>query len=303
MGNPDFAIPTLKAIIQSNHELIGVVSNPPKHMGRGRTLSHTSVGKFSRDNDLTLFEPQSLKSIELKNQLIDLKPDVFVVVAYKILPEDIINIPQFGSLNLHASMLPKYRGAGPIQWALMNGDKTTGVTIFQIKASVDTGDILMQKEINILEEDNMLSLGKRLCTHGADLMINVLNKIETNEQVNGLVQDSRLATPAPKIKKDMTIINWNWESKKIHNWIRGLAPYPGMSTIYCGKRLRIFKTSFESSEVMIPGIILEAQDDRLLIATGEGLLRIYELQIEGKKKMHVSDFLRGNKVKIGERLG
>ena len=303
MGNPDFAIPTLEAIIQSNHELIGVVSNPPKHMGRGRTLSHTSVGKFSRDNDLTLFEPQSLKSIELKNQLIDLKPDVFVVVAYKILPEDIINIPQFGSLNLHASLLPKYRGAGPIQWALMNGDKTTGVTIFQIKAKVDAGDILMQKEINILEEDNMLSLGKRLCTHGADLMINVLNKIETNEQVNGLVQDSRLATLAPKIKKDMTIINWNWESKKIHNWIRGLAPYPGMSTIYCGKRLRIFKTSFQSSDVMIPGTILEAQDDRLLIATGEGLLRIYELQIEGKKKMHVSDFLRGNKVKIGERLG
>ena len=134
-------------------------------------------------------------------------------------------------------------------------------------------------------------------------MINVLNKIETNEQVNGLVQDSRLATLAPKIKKDMTIINWNWESKKIHNWIRGLAPYPGMSTIYGGKRLRIFKTSFQSSEVMIPGTILEAQDDRLLIATGEGLLRIYELQIEGKKKMHVSDFLRGNKVKIGERLG
>ena len=303
MGNPDFAIPTLEAIIQSNHELIGVVSNPPKHMGRGKILSHTAVGQFSKDNDLTLLEPQSLDSFELKNKLIDLRPDVFVVVAYKILPKDLIDIPKFGSLNLHASLLPKYRGAGPIQWALMNGDKKTGVTIFQIKAKVDAGDILMQKEINILEEDNMLSLGKRLCTHGADLMINVLNKIESNEQVNGLVQDSRLATPAPKIKKDMTIINWNWESKKIHNWIRGLAPYPGMSTICGGKRLRIFKTSFQSSKNMIPGTILEAQDDRLLIATGEGLLRIYELQIEGKRKMHVSDFLRGNKVKVGERLG
>ena len=224
-------------------------------------MSHTPVGQFSKDNDLTLLEPQSLDSFELKNKLIDLKPDVFVVVAYKILPKDLIDIPKFGSLNLHASLLPKYRGAGPIQWALMNGDKTTGVTIFQIKAKVDAGDILMQEEINILEDDNMLSLGKRLCTHGADLMTNVLDKIETNEQVNGLVQDSRLATPAPKIKKDMTIINWNWESKKIHNWIRGLAPYPGMSTTYCGKRLRIFKTSFESSEVMIPGTILEAQDE------------------------------------------
>ena len=303
MGNPDFAIPTLEAIIQSNHELIGVVSNPPKHMGRGRNLSHTPVGQFSKDNDLALLEPQSLDSHELKNKLIDLEPDVFVVVAYKILPKDLINIPKFGSLNLHASLLPKYRGAGPIQWALMNGDKTTGVTIFQIKENVDAGDILMQKEINILEDDNMLSLGTRLCTHGANLMINVLNKIETNEQVNGVVQDSRLATPAPKIKKDMTIINWNWKSKKIHNWIRGLAPYPGMSTIYGGKRLRIFKTSFQSSVVMNPGTIIEAQDDRLLIATGEGSLRIYELQIEGKKKMHVSEFLRGNKIKIGEKLG
>ena len=303
MGNPDFAIPTLEAIIQSKHELIGVVSNPPKHMGRGRNLSHTPVGQFSKDNDLTLLEPQSLDSHELKNKLIDLEPDVFVVVAYKILPKDLINIPKFGSLNLHASLLPKYRGAGPIQWALMNGDKTTGVTIFQIKEKVDAGDILMQKEINILEDDNMLSLGIRLCTHGADLMINVLNKIETNEQANGVVQDSRLATPAPKIKKDMTIINWNWKSKKIHNWIRGLAPYPGMSTIYGGKRLKIFKTSFQSSVVMNPGTIIEAQDDRLLIATGEGSLRIYELQIEGKKKMHVSEFLRGNKIKIGEKLG
>ena len=303
MGNPDFAIPTLEAIIQSNHELIGVVSNPPKHMGRGRTLSSTPVGKFSKNNNLTLLEPQNLESFELKNDLIDLKPDIFVVVAYKILPKDIINIPKYGSLNLHASLLPKYRGAGPIQWALMNGDKTTGVTIFQIKPKVDTGDILMQKEVDIIEDDNMLSLGKRLCMLGANMIIDVLNNIEINNRVIGLSQNSKLATPAPKIRKDMTIINWNWKSQKIHNWIRGLSPYPGMSTIYDGKRLRIFKTSFQSSVIMDPGTIIEAQNDRLLIATGGGVLRIYELQIEGKKRMHVSDFLRGNKIKIGERLG
>ena len=185
----------------------------------------------------------------------------------------------------------------------MNGDKTTGVTIFQIKATVDTGDILMQKEIDIFENDNMFTLGMRLCTYGADLMINVLNKIEINKQVKGLAQDSALATPAPKIRKDMTIINWDWKSEKIHNWIRGLSPYPGMSTIYKGKRLRIFKTSFQLSSNMIPGTILEAKNDNLFIATGDGALRVYELQLEGKKRMHVSDFLRGNKIKTWERLG
>ena len=178
MGNPAFAIPTLKAIMQSNHELVAVVSNPPKQIGRGRSLSYTPVGKFSKENAISLIEPQNLFSEELKSELNILKPDIFIVVAYKILPDSIIAIPKYGALNLHASLLPKYRGAGPIQWALMNGDKKSGVTIFQIKPKVDTGDILMQKEVDIFNEDNMLSLGNRLCEHGANMMIEVLNTIE-----------------------------------------------------------------------------------------------------------------------------
>jgi len=303
MGNPSFAIPTLKAIIQSEHELIAVVSNPPKRIGRGRSLSHTPVGKFSQDNKIPLIESQDLRSDELKNELHILRPDVFIVVAFKILPNSIIDIPKYGSLNLHASLLPKYRGAGPIQWALMNGDKKTGVTIFQIKPKVDTGDILMQKEVDILNDDNMLSLGNRLCEYGAHMMIEVLNNIEAEGKVNGIRQDPKLATPAPKIRKNMTEIDWKWTSRKIHNWVRGLTPFPGMSTNYKGKRLRVFDTSIQPGENLSPGTIIEAGGDRLIIATVDGALRIHELQIEGKKRMNADDFLRGNKMQSGDLLG
>ena len=302
MGNPAFAIPTLKAIMQSNHELVAVVSNPPKQIGRGRSLSYTPVGKFSKENAISLIEPQNLFSEELKSELNILKPDIFIVVAYKILPDSIIAIPKYGALNLHASLLPKYRGAGPIQWALMNGDKKSGVTIFQIKPKVDTGDILMQKEVDIFNEDNMLSLGNRLCEHGANMMIEVLNTIEEEGQVSGIRQNPKLATPAPKIRKNMTRINWSWTSQKIHNWVRGLSPFPGMSTNYKGKRLRVFKTSIQSGIKLSPGTIIEAEGDRLIIATAEGGLRIHELQLEGKKRMKVDDFLRGNKIQTGDFL-
>ena len=303
MGNPSFAIPTLKAIIQSEHELIAVVSNPPKRIGRGRSLSHTPVGKFSQDNKIPLIESQNLRSNELKNELHLLRPDVFIVVAFKILPNSIIDIPKYGSLNLHASLLPKYRGAGPIQWALMNGDKKTGVTIFQIKPKVDTGDILLQKEVDILNDDNMLSLGNRLCEYGAHMMIEVLNNIEADGKVNGIRQDPKLATPAPKIRKNMTEIDWKWTSRKIHNWVRGLTPFPGMSTNYKGKRLRVFDTSIQPGVNLSPGTIIEAEGNRLIIATVDGALRIHELQIEGKKRMNADDFLRGNKMQSGDLLG
>ena len=303
MGNPSFAIPTLKAIIQSEHELIAVVSNPPKRIGRGRSLSHTPVGKFSQDNKIPLIESQDLRSNELKNELHLLRPDVFIVVAFKILPNSIIDIPKYGSLNLHASLLPKYRGAGPIQWALMNGDKKTGVTIFQIKPKVDTGDILLQKEVDILNDDNMLSLGNRLCEYGAHMMIEVLNNIEAEGKVTGIRQDPKLATPAPKIRKNMTEIDWKWTSRKIHNWVRGLTPFPGMSTNYKGKRLRVFDTSIQPGVNLSPGTIIEAEGNRLIIATVDGALRIHELQIEGKKRMTADDFLRGNKMQSGDLLG
>ncbi|MEC9457267.1 MAG: methionyl-tRNA formyltransferase, partial [Candidatus Neomarinimicrobiota bacterium] len=239
MGNPEFAIPTLKALQQSNHDLVAVVSNPPKPMGRGQALMSTAVGKFAKDQGFPLIEPRSLRSQELNKQLTTLNPDLFVVVAYKILPKSLIDLPRFGALNVHASLLPKYRGAGPIQWALMNGDKTTGVTVFQITPDVDTGDILLQQEIAISADDTMWTLGMRLCEAGAKLVIDTMDALETGS-ISGKPQDPALATPAPKITKEMTLIDWAWSAEKIHNWVRGLSPFPGMVTTIGGKQFRIY---------------------------------------------------------------
>ncbi|MFL2982941.1 MAG: methionyl-tRNA formyltransferase [Candidatus Neomarinimicrobiota bacterium] len=303
MGNPNFAIPTLKAINQSKHELIAVVANSPKKMGRGRNHSYTPVGQFSKDNGIKLLEPDSLSTDEFKNSLYALKPDIFIVVAYKILPKKIIQIPFHGAINLHASLLPKYRGAGPIQWALMNGDEETGVTIFQIRSRVDTGDILLQKEIKICKEDDMLSLGTRLCNHGATMIIKILDDIDSGMPLKPIKQDSSLATSAPKINKEMTYVQWEWPSKKIHNWVRGLSPYPGMSTLYKGKRLSIYKTFTIDEDSMRPGSVISARDNQLIVSTGKGALGILELQLEGKKKMKINDFLRGVDIQSGEFLG
>ena len=301
MGNPEFAIPTLKAIRHSNHDLIAVVSNPRKPIGRGRTLQLTSVGKFAKENGINLLEPESLTCNNFRLQLEQLRPDIFVIVAYKILPKSIIELPVYGAINLHASLLPKYRGAGPVQWALINGDKKTGVTIFQITKKVDAGDILMQKIMNVYEDDNMLSLGMRLCEQGSKMIIKTIDKIEIGT-IKKIQQDSTLATPAPKITKKMTLIDWNWENMKIHNWVRGLSPYPGMSTIYKKKRLRIYKTCIVKGDSAIPGSIISC-DNELIISTGKGLISLLEIQIEGKRKMQVNEFLRGFIVELGDVLG
>ena len=302
MGNPKFAIPTLNAIQKSDHDLIAIVSNPPKPIGRGRILHSTAVGQFAKDNLIHLIEPKNLNSENLSEELKKLNPDIFVVVAYKILPEKLLLLPRYGSINLHASLLPKYRGAGPIQWALMNGDKNTGVTIFQIKKKIDAGDILLQKEIKIGDDDNMLSLGMRICEEGAKMVLTVLKKIE-DDTIKIIVQDSNKITFAPKITKEMSIINWNWQNVKIHNWIRGLSPFPGMSTFFKKRRLRIYKTSLLDGQIKNPGQVIQSSKERLIISTGKGLLEIFEIQLEGKKKLPVREFLMGIDIKSGDMFG
>ena len=302
MGNPEFAIPTLKALLSSHHDVVGVVSNPPKPMGRGRNLRSTEVGQFAKENNLNLLEPVILKSDGFNQQLSDLNPDVFVVVAYRILPKSLIELPRFGAINLHASLLPKYRGAGPIQWSLMNGDTKTGVTIFQIKPKVDTGDILMQKEMQIQTEDNMISLGMRLCYAGAELVIESLDGLELNT-LQLLPQNHQSATPAPKITKEMTIIDWSWPAEKIHNWIRGLSPRPGMSTTLKKENFRIYQTKVLDTGKNVPGEIIRLEQSEIIVSTGKGSLSLMEVQIEGKRKMSVADFLRGSTIQTGDRLG
>ncbi len=302
MGNPIFAIPTLKAIHKSKHDLMAIVSNAPKPMGRGQFIRSTPVGQYARDHSIKLFEASSLKQNNLKEKLMELNPDIFVVVAFRILPNSLIELPRYGSINLHASLLPKYRGAGPIQWALMNGDKKTGVTIFQLKKEIDTGDILMQKEIEIYDDDDMLSLGMRLCEEGANLVIKTINKIQ-NGSISRIMQNSDLVSHAPKITKDNTFIDWSWDNIKIHNWIRGLSPNPGMITTIQGKQLKIFKSWIIEGDTQNPGMVVKSSENSLIISTGRGLLSLLELQIEGKKRMMIEKFLRGINIKPGEILG
>ncbi|MBL50369.1 MAG: methionyl-tRNA formyltransferase [Candidatus Marinimicrobia bacterium] len=303
MGNHQFAIPTLKKLQESNYEVVGVVSNPPKHMGRGRKLQSTAVGKYAKNNGLNLIEVESLKSTNIYRKLVSLNPDIFVVVAYRILPQPLIKIPKFGAVNLHASLLPKYRGPGPIQWALMNGDELTGVTIFQISKKVDTGAILFQKEFNIELNDNFFTLGQRLCNKGASLMIDTLKGIKDGS-IKPISQNHSNASRAPKITKEMTIIDWTWPAKKIHNWIRGLTPFPGMFTKWKGKRLRIFNTKIvNENDIMYTGKIFTISNNEISVSTGKHLLAFSEVQLEGKKRMNVSEFMKGNRFYVGDQLG
>jgi len=302
MGNPEFSLSTLESIIKSNFDLVAVVSNPPKPMGRGKKIMSTAVGEYAKKSKLRLIQPDSLRSKSFHKDLEDLNPDLLVVVAYKILPDSIIKIPKYGAINLHASLLPKYRGAGPIQWALMNGETVTGVTIFKITTTVDTGDILLQKEYLIDDDDDMLSLGMRLCRGGANLIIKAIASIKDGDS-KGKRQNKSLVTSAPKITKEMTLIDWAWPAKKIHNWVRGLTPYPGMITILNNRKIRIFKTTLIPGETRSVGEIIKADQNQLIISTGDGLLSLLEIQLEGKKKMFIKDFLNGVTITIGSKLG
>ena len=299
MGNPEFALPSLKMVLASNHELVAVISNAPKPMGRKRVLKHTAIGEFAISKGLNFIELDSFDNNSFK-KLESLKVDIFIVVAFRILPEKFLSIPNICSINLHGSILPQYRGAAPIQWALMNGDKVTGVSVFKIEKRVDSGKIISQKQIVIEDSDNFYSLSEKLSNLGAEILIDVLNKFQEN-RIEYKEQDLSLITKAPKINKKMLQINWAWSAEKINNWVRGLAPMPGMVTIYNNRKLKLLKTAFENRSIdSIPGSIITASNVKLEVCTGKGILSILELQQEGKTVLSIENFLRGSNIKIGD---
>ena len=296
MGNPKFAISSLESILQSRHHISAVISNPPKPMGRKKILKHTEVGSYAIKNNIELIELGSFHDDDNYKKVVSLNIDIFVVVAFRILPEKYISIPRYGSINLHASLLPQYRGAAPIQWALMNGDKATGVSVFQIEKKVDTGKIIYQKKVDINENDNFESLSKKLSNLGAEVIIKALNSIEDGE-ANFLEQDNTLSTKAPKISKEMLRIKWDWPAVKINNWIRGLSPKPGMTTIIRKKKIKILKSVvIDKVTKGVPGKVSNVNKSLLEIYTGSGLLSIKELQQEGKKCLPIEEFLKGNDI-------
>lgn len=302
MGNPQFAVPSLRKLVESDHDILSVVTNPPKPAGRGKQLIKSPVAECAKELNLPIIETDELKSENFLHTLRDLNGDVFAVVAYRILPKKVINIPLKGAINLHGSLLPKYRGAAPIQWALINGENETGLTTFIIQPKVDKGNILLQKTIKIDQDDNYGSLAEKMSHTGAELLVNTVDRFESEnvEQYNQL--DSN-ATLAPKITPALTNISWEKSAKEIHNLIRGLAPFPGARTVLDSKTLKIFKTKYiEENSTKNSGEISNIGKDSFNVQTGKGQLIVLEVQVEGKRRMNAGDFLRGVQLDIGKNL-
>ena len=302
MGTPDFAVPSLKAITASRHEIVGIVTSPDKPAGRGQIIHATPVKSSARELSIPIFQPESLKQPEFLNQLRNLKAAIMIVVAFRILPDEVLTIPPKGAINLHASLLPKYRGAAPINWALINGESETGVTIFQIRPQVDTGEILWQERVPIAVEDTFGSLHDRLAIIGATALVKVLDKIERDE-IESIPQDHSAATLAPKIYPQLGEINWANSAHSIKGLIHGLSPTPGAYTFFKSKRIKILSAEWSDAITeILPGTITVWNKQRLGIQTGQGILYPRELQWEGKKILPVAEFLRGFKAGRGDRF-
>ncbi|WP_304129918.1 methionyl-tRNA formyltransferase [Ignavibacterium album] len=292
MGTPDFAIPSLKAVFNSKHQLLAVVTAPDKERGRGQKVTFTPVKQFAVEHNIPVYQPEKLKNnFTFIEQMKSLEPDLFVVVAFRILPKEIFEIPKYGSFNLHASLLPKYRGAAPIQWALINGETETGLTTFKLAEKVDTGNIYLQIKVPIFPEDNFGTLHDRLSELGADVVMRTIGMIESGDY-KLLPQDDALASPAPKITKEICKIDWNKSADEIHNLVRGLSPYPAAFFIYKDKVIKIYKTEVVTGMKLQPFEFHQTKKE-LIVGCGKNAIRILELQQEGRKRMSAEEFLRG----------
>jgi len=295
MGTPDFAIPSLKILIENKHQILAVVTTPDKERGRGQKITFTAVKQFAVENNIPVYQPEKLKgNNEFAEQMKSLNPELFVVVAFRILPKEVFEIPKFGSFNLHGSYLPKYRGAAPIQWALINGDEETGLTTFKLAEKVDTGNIYVQEKVKINPDDNFETLHDRMSLIGAELVLKTVTMIESgNFELRA--QDDSIASPAPKITKETCLIDWNKPALQIHNLIRGLSPHPVAYFLHNNKVIKIYKSEIVKDLTLKPGEFHQTKTE-LFIGCGEDALKILEIQQEGKKRMTTEEFLRGFRV-------
>ena len=293
-GTPDFAVPTLDALHDSSHEILGVVTSPDKKSGRGLKVKSAAIKNIAEKYSLPIYQPESTGSEQLHSILKQINPDIYVVVAYKILPESILNIPPRGAVNLHASLLPKYRGAAPVNHAILNGETETGLTTFLIQKKVDTGDLLLQQSLPI---DNSITTGEvlsKLSFLGADLVIKTLDALAQNK-IKPIKQDGDKATFAPKISVQDCKINWSNPALMIHNQIRAFSPKPGAFTFYKNKRVKLFGSKVLQNlhnARLLPGEI-EHTNSFFKIGTGTEPIQITNIQIEGKKKLPVDQFILG----------
>ena len=305
MGNPDFAVPALEKLAASDYQIVAVVSNPPQKMGRGKKMRETAIAIKAKSMGLHVIQEQDLNSSHFIRELEELDADLFVVVAFRILPTLLITIPKLGSINLHGSLLPAYRGAAPIQWALINGDEETGLSTFFIAPKVDTGAVICQDRLPMYPSDNYGTLSERMGILGSVLLVETINLIESGA-ATAIKQNDNQATLAPKITKDMTIIDWSRPARELHNLVRGLTPTPGAATIIKGKRIKIKETRVDNDDNgsnYSPGEITAIKKSIVTVQTGKGHLLIHSVQLEGKKTMDIGSFMNGFTLNIGDRFG
>ena len=302
MGTPPFAVPVLEALARAGHDVALVVCQPDKPKGRGRKVAKPPVKEKALELGLEVFQPEKLRGAEAAGRIAAAKPDAMVVAAYgKILPQDILDIPPRGCLNVHASLLPAYRGAAPINWAIINGESKTGITIMKMDAGMDTGDMLMREEAAILPDDTAESLTGRLSEMGARLIVKALEELEAGRLI-GVRQDESLATMAPMLKKGMGRIDWAKPAAGIERLVRGFNPWPGAYTSRSGEMLKVWRTESISGDGE-PGVVIKADKNGIAVATGEGVLVIKKLQPQGGRVMKAAEYLAGHKFQPGEKLG
>ena len=295
MGTPDFAVPTLELLHNSGYEIVGVITATDKFGGRnGKKLIESAVKKFAQANEIPIFQPKNLKNADFVADLRKLKADLQVVVAFRMLPEVIWNMPPLGTLNLHGSLLPKYRGAAPINWAIINGEKESGVTTFKLKHIIDTGDMYFQAKVLIDENMTAGELHDLLMPIGANLVLHTVKSLESGG-IQAREQEGE-PTHAPKIFHQTCKINFDDLTEKVHNFIRGLSPYPTAWTTYQNKKLKIFASEKEmGNKKETPGSFVTDRKSFFKIATQDGYINLLEVQIQGRKRMKIRDFLNGLK--------
>ena len=303
LGTPSFAVPTLERIVQAGHRVLAVFTQPDRPKGRGGELAASPVKETALRFSLPVHQPERIRRPEPVEQLKQMQPDAMVVVGYgQIIPQSIIDIPRHGIINVHASLLPKYRGAAPIQWAIANGEASSGVTTMRIDAGLDTGDMLLKWETPIGPEENAIELGQRMAQAGADLLVETLAGIDSGT-IRPEAQDNLQASLAPILKKEDGEVDWNWPGRKIANRARGFLPWPGAYTYFRGQLFHIWKARVvdEPGEGG-PGRLMPLKR-RLLVSSGEGsALELLEVQIEGRKRMPAEAFLNGHRLDENERF-
>lgn len=297
MGTPDFAVECLDILVKSNHNIISVITSEDKQAGRGKKLKISDVKKYSLKHKLQILQPRNLKDSDFINKIKSLKPDVFIVVAFRMLPKILWEIPKKGTINIHASLLPNLRGAAPIHWAIINGLKETGISTFFINEKIDCGEIIEQKKVSILDNENTGELYDKLKKIGANTILTTLEKISKKDFKSIKQKESIINLKAPKLNRENTRINWNKPSNEIHDFIRGLSPFPSAWTTINSKIIKIYKSRKYSANInnsYIAGTFVMLKNT-LLVSTSSGFIEILELKLEGKKIMSNTEFNNGFK--------